>query len=122
MTGSFFKNFAYNAADAIRVAPVIMTLAPWRVAVASPPAGFAGPGGVALALAAALAVFATAAWLGTAAGRRRPPPPVAAEPADLDALLAHVEPVSVDESLRRLAAVQRAAAVPGPDATSGASR
>jgi hypothetical protein len=45
VTGYFFKNFAYNAADAIRVAPVIMTLEPsWKPVVAAPRGGLTGRG------------------------------------------------------------------------------
>ena len=41
--GYFFKNYAYNAADAIRVAPLIMTLEPIRLP--SGPAASRGPSG-----------------------------------------------------------------------------
>jgi len=107
VTGYFFKNFAYNAADAIRVAPVIMTGEPgWRPVVAAPRGGLGGPGGVTLVVAATVAAVVGATWLGGLASRGRkpaePPPPAA----DLDAALAAVEPFSIEESLRRLAADQ----------------
>jgi hypothetical protein len=72
VAGYFFKNFAYNAADAIRVAPVIMTVEPaWRPVVASPRGGLAGPGGVTLVVAAAVAAIVGATLLGVMAGRHR---------------------------------------------------
>lgn len=71
VTGYFFKNFAYNAADAIRVAPVIMALEPaWRPTVAPPRGGLAGPGGVTLVVAASVAALVGATLLGAMAGRR----------------------------------------------------
>jgi len=101
VTGYFFKNFAYNAADAIRVAPVIMTGRPfWRPAVPRSPRGLAGPGAATLVIAASLAAAVGAAWLGSAAGRRRSPAPES-RVAGLDALLQDFEPLSVEESLRR---------------------
>ena len=75
VTGYFFKNYAYNASDTIRVAPVIMTLEPtWRPRP-TPPAGAAGgPGGVTLMVAATLATLMAATWFGMrAAGRRSAP-------------------------------------------------
>ena len=38
VVGFFLKNVAYNATDAIRVAPVILALEPIRLATPSPPA------------------------------------------------------------------------------------
>lgn len=99
--GYFFKNFAYNAADAIRVAPVIMTGRPlWRPAVPQPPRGLAGPDGAALVVVVSLAAGVGAAWLGSAVGRRRSPARES-RVADLDALLKDFEPMNVEESLRR---------------------
>ena len=72
VTGYFFKNFAYNAADAIRVAPVIMTVEPsWKPASAPPRGGLTGPGGVTLVVAATVAAVVGATLLGVIAGRRR---------------------------------------------------
>ena len=72
VAGYFFKNFAYNAADAIRVAPVIMTVEPaWKPVAAPPRSGLAGPGGVTLVVAAAVAALVGATLLGGMAGRRR---------------------------------------------------
>jgi hypothetical protein len=72
VTGYFFKNFAYNAADAIRVAPVIMTLEPsWKPVVTAPRGGLTGPGGVTLVVAASVAAVVGATLLGVIAGRRR---------------------------------------------------
>ncbi|MGI9177515.1 MAG: hypothetical protein ACR2IT_06630 [Pirellulales bacterium] len=75
VTGYFFKNYAYNASDTIRVAPVIMTLEPmWRPRV-KPPAGAAGgPGGVTLVVAATLATLMAATWFGMRTAGRRPAP------------------------------------------------
>ena len=107
VTGYFFKNFAYNAADAIRVAPVIMTAEPvWRPIVAAPRSGLSGPGGVTLVVAATAAALVGATWLGGLASRRRRPAEPAMPAADLDAALADVEPVSIEESLRRMATDQ----------------
>jgi len=107
VTGYFFKNFAYNAADAIRVAPVIMTAEPaWQPVVAVPRSGLAGPGGVTLVVAGTVAALIAATWLGGLASRRRGATERPASVAGLDAALAEVEPVSIEESLRRLAADQ----------------
>jgi hypothetical protein len=107
VTGYFFKNFAYNAADAIRVAPVIMTAEPtWEPVVAAPRSGLAGPGGVTLVVAASVAAVVGATWLGGMASRRRASAARPAPAADLDAALADLDPVSIEESLRRMAADQ----------------
>lgn len=104
VTGYFFKNLAYSASDAIRVAPVIMTTEPVRLPAAPPAArGVAAPGGVALVVAASLAAIAVAAWAGSraAGGHRAEVRP--GRPPVLDASLAGFEPVPIEESLRRLA-------------------
>jgi hypothetical protein len=102
VTGYFFKNFAYNAADAIRVAPVIMTLEPtWQPPTVTPAAG--AHGGVTLAVAATLAALVGATWLGAAVTRHRPAGGRSAEVIGLDEAFAGLEPVTVEESLRRMA-------------------
>lgn len=109
VTGYFFKNYAYNAADAIRVAPVIMTLEPsWRPMAASPVGGVGGRGGVAVAVAATLAALIAATWLGAAVARRPRDAADAAEVSGLDEALADLEPVTIEDSLRRLAAREAA--------------
>lgn len=103
IVGYFFKNYAYNATDTIRVAPVVMTLAPlWKPR----PAPVRSPweqGGVTLVVMATLVGVGAAAWLGMQAGR----PPVRRdglpEPTGLDESLAGVTLFSVEESLRELA-------------------
>jgi hypothetical protein len=104
IVGYFFKNYAYNAADTIRVAPVIMAQEPiWRPIPKPEPGILAGSEGVTIVLFATLAAVLAATVFGAVVARRPRPghvPPVAG----LDAALADAEPFSVDESLRRLAA------------------
>ncbi|MBM4009891.1 MAG: hypothetical protein FJ286_00710 [Planctomycetes bacterium] len=83
--GYFFKNYAYNAADTIRVAPVIMAVEPIRRPRPVAPAG-GGTGSTVLTtlLAATLVSLIGAAWVGSRATRR--PVPSSAM-VDLDAVL-----------------------------------
>ena len=114
VTGYFFKNFAYNAADAIRVAPVIMTLEPsWKPRVTSPATGIGAHGGVTLAMAAALAALVAATWFGATAPRGLPAAAETAEVTGLDEACADLESFPVEESLRRMAA--REGAVSGQE-------
>ena len=99
VVGYFFKRYAYNAADTIRVAPLVMALQPaWK------PLPRLTPGGTSLGTWAIVTmtalVVATLAGMRLAAGggaRQR------AEPVDLDASLAGHMPFSHEEALRRLA-------------------
>lgn len=103
IVGYFFKNYAYNASDTIRVAPVVMTLAPtWKPR----PAPVRSPweqGGVSLVVLATLVTVGVAGWLGMQAGRPLPRRDRAAETTGLDAALAGVKLFSVEESLREMA-------------------
>lgn len=102
--GYFFKNWAYAAADTVRVAPLVMTSEPlWRPSPS--PATGAGRGfdSLGAAVLATIVVVVAATWFGMASAGRRAARRDAGPPADLDAALAGVEPFSVDDSLRRLA-------------------
>jgi len=73
VTGYFFKNYAYNASDTIRVAPVIMAAEPtWRPRPPRPTGPVASRGGGMLLAAAALATLIAATGCGVWAARRRP--------------------------------------------------
>lgn len=101
VVGYFFKNWAYAAADTVRVAPLVMTREPlWR-----PPPSPAGRGfdSLVTAVLATTVVLVAATWFGMVAAGRRAGRRDASPPPDLDAALAGVETFSVDESLRRLA-------------------
>jgi hypothetical protein len=99
VTGYFFKRYAYNAADTIRVAPLLMALEPaWK------PLPPVTPGGTSLGTWAIVTMAALVAatllgirWAGW--GERR----AAEAPVDLDASLREYTPFSTEESLRRLA-------------------
>jgi len=101
VVGFFLKNVAYNATDAIRVAPVILALEPIRLATPSPPAAITGFGGVAMAVTIGLVGVMAVAWL--AATRPRGAAPRRGASPHLPDTLA-VGEVSTEESLRRLAA------------------
>lgn len=99
VTGYFFKRYAYNAADTIRVAPLIMALEPaWK------PLPPVTPGGTSLGTWAivTMAALVAATFLGirlTNLGGRR----AAGDPVDLDGALDGFIPFSTEESLRQLA-------------------
>jgi len=100
VVGYFFKRWAYAAKDAVRTAPLVMSLEPlWRPAP-NPVVGGNAPGSYALVTIGGL-VAATLLGLRFAGRgpRRRPDPP----PTDLSTSLSNVELFSPDESLRRLA-------------------
>ena len=103
VSGFFLKNMAYRAGDGVRVAPLILAREPVR-----PGAGSADRGlgfwdrsisavGVATMLAVVTAIGI--AFLIVGRGRRR-----RLESTDLDLALSGVEPFSVADSLRRVAA------------------
>jgi hypothetical protein len=103
IVGYFFKNYAYNAADTIRVAPVIMTLAPiWKPRQAPVQSPWE-QGGVTLVVMAMLVGVGVAAWLGMQAAKPLTRRETAAEPTGLDEALADVKLFSVEESLREVA-------------------
>jgi hypothetical protein len=115
ITGYFFKNYAYNASDTIRVAPVIMTLEPgWRPRPSKPAGATAGRGGAMFVVAATLAALLTATWFGMrAAGRPSASRGSIAAP-QLDAALADLEPFSIEKSLRQLADEERSRSASRP--------
>jgi hypothetical protein len=109
VTGYFFKRYAYQATDTIRVAPLVMTLEPaWRRAVAAPAAGTSLAAWVAATLGVLVAVSLAAWWWGGPPARRS-----ARREVDVDLSLAGFEPTSTGEILRQMAASQETAA-PGP--------
>jgi hypothetical protein len=99
VTGYFFKRYAYNAADTIRVAPLLMALEPaWK------PLPPVAPGGTSLGTVAIVTMAALVAatligmrWAGWSERR------AAHAPLDLDASLREYTPFSTEESLRQLA-------------------
>ena len=106
VVGYFLKRYAYDAADRIRVAPLVLALEPvWK------PVQPAAPGGTSLgtvALVSMIAIVAATAAAMSLANRRRPAPPPAAA-VDLNRELAGVETLSTAESLRRLERTERSA-------------
>ncbi len=89
VVGYFFKNYAYAAADTVRVAPVIMTLEPVRVPRPVPASGSGlGSAFVTITMAATVLALVAAAWLGS----RSPPASRGAtsptDPVNLDHVLA----------------------------------
>ena len=103
VAGVFLKNMAYRAADGVRVAPLILARSPAR-----PPRPAERPGDRiwdrSLAAVGVVTMLAFVAVIGIgflASGRGGRRPPAAA---GLDASLADLEPVSIAESLRRVAA------------------
>ncbi len=102
--GYFLKNMAYRASDGVRRAPLIMALEPGRPRAASPDderGGFWDRSIVAVGVATMLAIVATIGigyWI-VGRGRHR-----RLNADGLDASLSDVEPFSVSESLRTLAA------------------
>ena len=104
VTGYFFKNYAYNASDTIRVAPLIIALEPvWKPRAPADRAPLATHGGVTLVMLATAAALVLATWVGFSRGGRPMPGHRSPEPTGLDAALADVKPFSVEESLRDLA-------------------
>jgi len=105
--GCFFKNMAYRAADGVRVAPLLLARSPTRP-VSAGVRTEAGWWDLSLAVIAVVTMLGLVATIGLgflAAGRGRRAAPHAE---DLDAVLAGVEPLSIEESLRRVAAGERA--------------
>jgi hypothetical protein len=103
VTGYFFKRYAYNAADTIRVAPLVMTLEPRWMPITRPEGGPVSLSGWAVVTMLAVAGIALGVgrWLAPVARARR-------GPADDDGVhlaesLSGFEPLTPEESLRRLA-------------------
>jgi len=103
VTGYFFKRYAYNAADTIRVAPLVMALEPkWMPISPQGDRPFSLPVWPLVTMGAAVAAMLVAGrWLAQSAGRRRVESPI-----DMATSLGGFEPVTPEESLRRLAAAQ----------------
>lgn len=105
--GCFLKNLAYRAADGVRVAPLLLARSPTSLGPTGGGSGGAAGGGwwdlslTAIGVVTMLAIVATIAIGFLVAGRGRR---VAPQAGDLDAALAGVEPVSIGDSLRRVAA------------------
>ena len=106
VSGAFLKNMAYRAADGVRVAPLILTRSPSR-----PPPPPENPADriwdISLGALGVVTMLAIVAAIGVGflvSGRGRRVAPAAA---DLDESLAGIEPVSIAESLRRVAAEER---------------
>jgi hypothetical protein len=89
VVGYFFKNYAYAAADTVRVAPVIMTLEPLRRVRPAPVSGGAGSTLVTAGMVALLLSLIAATWLGSRAARR--PAALPDHVGNIDAALAGVE-------------------------------
>lgn len=101
VVGYFFKRYAYNARDTIRLAPLVMAREPiWKPAPPRVPGG-GSLGTVALVTMAALIA---ATGLGLRLANRQSSPRAVPEAEGLTASLADVELFSPEESLRRLAA------------------
>jgi hypothetical protein len=115
VSGCFLKNMAYRARDTVRVAPLILAKMPVRPAARPAESG----GGIwdlslaAIGVVTMLAIVAMIAIGFLVSGRGRSPPP---EAAGLDEALAGVEPFTVADSLRQVAAEEEAA---GGTASSG---
>jgi len=110
--GYFLKRYAYAAADAVRVAPLVMTLEPgWRPLPPPSPPGGSLPAWAIATMAAVAGGLLAAFWLAAsgAVGHRRPPAAV-----DMTDVLEGFEPESTGESLRRLAAADRGSSSEGP--------
>ncbi len=104
IVGYFFKNYAYNATDAIRVAPLIMTLEPIGLAKSPAADSSAGASGVVtLVVLITMAGLVAATLLGMSRGGRPATGRATTDPAGLDDSLANVKLFSVEESLRELA-------------------
>jgi len=113
VTGFFFKRYAYAAADTVRVAPLVMTLEPRWMPLA--PQGATSswlPTWVIATMLVGAGIALGSGWLAARGAGRRPPP----APVDVEASLDGFEPVTPEESLRRLANV---VGQPVPGAPSG---
>jgi hypothetical protein len=110
VVGYFLKRHAYAAADAVRVAPLLMALEPAWKPLRLPAAGGTTFGTWALvAMGAVVAATIAAASL----SGRRPRAPDPGPSGDLSAALADVEPFSASAALRRLAEEEEREAVGG---------
>jgi hypothetical protein len=112
VAGSFFKRHAYQAADTLRRAPLVLAIEPeWSPRAPVEPGGTSLGTFAVVTMASVVAATALALFLGNRGrGTVRP----AAQP-DLDAALAGVDAVSTGEALRRLAAEHAAAETSPPE-------
>jgi hypothetical protein len=107
VSGCFLKTMAYRARDAVRVAPLLLSRAPVRPAVApaASEGGFWDLSLAAIGVVTMLAIVATIAFGFLVVGRSRTSVPAAA---GLDEALADIEPFTVADSLRQVAAREAA--------------
>ena len=106
VVGYFFKRWAYAATDAVRLAPLVLSLEPgWRPRPAATRPGNS-IGTVALVTMAGLVLLTLAGIRAAGRGQPRREP---AEPRDLSSSLADVDAPSTEEALRRLAAADQPA-------------
>ncbi|MBM4021967.1 MAG: hypothetical protein FJ284_06970 [Planctomycetes bacterium] len=104
--GCFLKNMAYRAVDTVRVAPLLLARAPVQPPATPVASGVDWSHSLGAVGVVTMLGFVTMVAIGfLLAGRVRTPSPSAP---GLDAVLAGVEPVSVGESLRRMAVEERA--------------
>ena len=104
VVGYFFKRWAYAATDTVRIAPLVLALEPiWKPRPTGSPAA-SSIGTVALVTMAAVVALTLLGIRAASSGpvRRQPKPPD-----DLSATLSDVELFSTEESLRRMAALER---------------
>jgi hypothetical protein len=103
VTGYFFKRYAYNAADTIRVAPLVMALEPRWMPIRRPEGGPASLTGWAVVtiLAAVGIALGASRWLMPVARARTAP--AGDDGVHLAESLSGFDPLTPEESLRRLA-------------------
>ena len=104
VVGYFFKRWAYAATDTVRTAPLVLALEPiWKPRAAGSPADNS-IGTVALVTMAAVVALTLLGIRAASSGPARRQPPA---PADLSTALADVDLFSAEESLRRMAEMER---------------
>jgi len=106
VVGYFFKRWAYAATDTVRLAPLVLALEPaWKPR----PIGAHADGSIGTIALVTMTGLVLLTALGIRAAGRGRPHRVPAVPGDLTAALADADVHSTAESLRRLAAADRAA-------------
>lgn len=111
VVGYFFKRWAYAAADAVRIAPLVLALEPiWKPR----PAGSAARNSIGAVALVTMAIVVALTMLGIRVAGGGPPRRRIETPPDLAASLAEIEPFSADEALRRMADAERAPASSPP--------
>jgi len=116
VVGYFFKRWAYQATDAIRTAPLVVSRMPYSIEGRETASPMDWIGSIAMATMFAVVVLsAVAAWLANRGPSRQPEELTG----DLSEQLAGVETESTEEALRRLSREDLAAT---PDASSAEGR